>query len=181
MSEPTEKPIDPDVFAYESGGFSQCISGFGRNAVETIQEDFRDTGPDEEGVTPVERLRWHIGELVRWCQHFNGKAQRLEREIGKPPEGSHPDEAKPRAATWHAERLNWIEEMERTRKVAADAERENVILRTQLAAAQDRALELQRYADATEDQFRRAIELVKQSASQTETLLALSKATPDPK
>lgn len=31
-----------------------------------------------------------------------------EAEIGDPPEGSHPDEQKPRAETWHRERQNWI-------------------------------------------------------------------------
>ncbi len=39
----------------------------------------------------------------------------LETLIGQPPEGSHPDEWKPRAETWHAERLNWIGEVEALR------------------------------------------------------------------
>jgi len=47
------------------------------------------------------------------------KAERLTRmqlvavreEIGQPPEGFHPDEAKPRAATWHQERANWRQEV----------------------------------------------------------------------
>jgi hypothetical protein len=39
----------------------------------------------------------------------------LEAEIGLPPPGSHPDEAKPRGETWHAERVNWQGEVERLR------------------------------------------------------------------
>ena len=31
--------------------------------------------------------------------------------IGEPPAGMHPDEWKPRAKTWHEERLNWIGEV----------------------------------------------------------------------
>jgi hypothetical protein len=41
--------------------------------------------------------------------------QDLQRLIGQPPEGSHPDEWKPRGATWHQERLNWQAEVERLR------------------------------------------------------------------
>lgn len=39
----------------------------------------------------------------------------LQLLIGQPPEGSHPDEWGPRADSWHAERLNWINEVERLR------------------------------------------------------------------
>jgi hypothetical protein len=42
----------------------------------------------------------------------------LEAEIGSPPSGSHPDEAKPRGETWHAERANWQAEVERLRAAA---------------------------------------------------------------
>lgn len=35
----------------------------------------------------------------------------LEKLIGEPPEGSHPDEWKPRAETWHQERQNWSDEV----------------------------------------------------------------------
>jgi len=35
----------------------------------------------------------------------------LRAEIGAPLEGAHPDEAKPRAETWHKERANWREEV----------------------------------------------------------------------
>jgi hypothetical protein len=42
--------INDDVFNYEgSGGFSQCISGFGRNAVEQITERIEDAFTDEQG------------------------------------------------------------------------------------------------------------------------------------
>lgn len=43
-----------------------------------------------------------------------------EAEIGKPPDGSHPDEQKPRAVTWHQERLNWVAELAALRAEVAD-------------------------------------------------------------
>lgn len=39
----------------------------------------------------------------------------LERLIGNPPKGSHPDEWLPRADTWHEERILWMKEVERLR------------------------------------------------------------------
>lgn len=41
--------------------------------------------------------------------------ERLKQLIGTPPEGAHPDEWKPRAGTWHQERLNWQHEVETLR------------------------------------------------------------------
>ncbi len=49
------------------------------------------------------------GELMR-CQ---AELAELRAQIGKAPEGSHPDEQKPRAATWHEERMHWMAEVER--------------------------------------------------------------------
>ncbi len=77
------KEIDDDTFDYEgSGGARQCISGFGRHTAERIYEDmqnvkhFSNTELDEA----KEHIRWSIGELVRWCRHFNGKLKRLEQK-----------------------------------------------------------------------------------------------------
>lgn len=75
---PETTDIDDGVFQYEGSEMSQCISGFGRNALELIEDvatRHKDMDPED-----AERVRWHVGELVRWCRHFNGKAQRLERE-----------------------------------------------------------------------------------------------------
>ena len=41
----------------------------------------------------------------------------LRAQIGKPPEGSHPDEQWPRSATWHEERRAWSIEAERLKAV----------------------------------------------------------------
>ena len=62
------------------------------------------------------------GDYVPFAYAYKhwGRAIELESLIGKPPEGSHADEWMPRAATWHEERLNWIAEAERLRKVAHD-------------------------------------------------------------
>lgn len=58
--------IDDDHFEYE-GGFRQCISGFGRNAKDAVDE-FRDNPYSQ---TTQDRIDWHINELVRWCQGLN--------------------------------------------------------------------------------------------------------------
>jgi len=47
------------------------------------------------------------GELMR-CQ---AELAELRAQIGKAPEGSHPDEQLPYAATWHDERRNWRAEV----------------------------------------------------------------------
>jgi len=74
--------INDDVFAY-SGGFSQCISGFGNNlqaAIAKAVQRARDGDLEDwtERQAEIERLGWHVDELVRWCQQFNGEVQRLK-------------------------------------------------------------------------------------------------------
>ncbi len=51
--------------------------------------------------------------------YYRAKVKELEGEIGKAPIGSHPDEQKPRGATSHDERQNWISEVERLRTALA--------------------------------------------------------------
>jgi hypothetical protein len=46
-------------------------------------------------------------------------ADELLALIGDAPDGSHPDEWLPRDKTWHAERLNWIREVEALRAMIA--------------------------------------------------------------
>ena len=76
--------INDDVFAYEgSGGFTQCISNFGRNFKAALGDalyDFHDLDGDER-IDLRNSLEWHADELVRWCRNFNGKAQAQERTI----------------------------------------------------------------------------------------------------
>lgn len=62
-------------------------------------------------------------QLSDECDSYRKKATELERLIGSPPEGSHPDESKPRAETWHQERLNWIAETEQLRAEIARVNR----------------------------------------------------------
>jgi hypothetical protein len=76
------EPIDDDTFAYE-GGFSQCISGFGRNAIENIVSRFEPISDEDR-----EAIEWHINELVRWCRHFNGKCKQLS--AAQPARGNNP-------------------------------------------------------------------------------------------
>lgn len=82
MSTETPEAINDDVFDYDGGEASQCISGFGRNAVERAREAIGmciQSGcvePEE-----MEAIKWHIEELVRWCRHFNGEVQRLRKGV----------------------------------------------------------------------------------------------------
>lgn len=77
--------IDDDVFKYDNADMSQCISGFGRNAIRAIQADLETARiprqmSDDEYADARERIDWHINELVKWCRHFNGKSQALARQ-----------------------------------------------------------------------------------------------------
>lgn len=80
--------IDDDSFAYAgTSGFTQCISGFGRNVVSEIirvvEADIR-SGDTRNGLSESTRdcIAWGINELVRWCRHFNGDNQRIKDAIG---------------------------------------------------------------------------------------------------
>jgi hypothetical protein len=65
-----------------------------------------------------------VEELRGWVERWKVAA----REVGFAPEGSHPDEQKPRAETWHGERLNWIAEVNQLR---AQVDGLNALLRRQ--------------------------------------------------
>lgn len=67
--------IDDDTFEY-TGGFSQCIGGFGRNAINDICEAFelQDLEGQEE-VDGRDKTEYCIGELVRWCRGLNRLAK----------------------------------------------------------------------------------------------------------
>ncbi len=83
-AEGVDKPINDDVFEYSSSsGFAQCISGFGRNAIEAIEEDLRGDPGDDILKEARERLAWHIGELVRWCRGLNRQAQERAAEVSR--------------------------------------------------------------------------------------------------
>lgn len=80
-----------------------------------------------------------------WCDcEYQLKKQKMKRDIehtteslkrliGQPPEGSHPDEWGPRADSWHAERLNWQNEVQRLREA-------NIALSIKLDAIENAAL-----------------------------------------
>lgn len=90
--------------------------------------------PQWADVKPEIRLAWETaGEQMVYAAH--GEVKRLSDLIGKHPDGTHPDEWMPRAATWHRERLNWIEETERMRSCA---ER----IRKSIGGARQAAMEL---------------------------------------
>lgn len=78
MTEPADE-INDDVFQYD-GPMSQCISGFGANTIELIRTEIRETFRQSLRVEAMERIEWHVGELVRWCRAFNGELQKAARE-----------------------------------------------------------------------------------------------------
>ena len=72
-----------------------------------------------------------IRELQEEKAALRSRVAELEAERGTLPDGAHPDEAKPRAETWLAERANWTAEVERIRAWVA-------VLETQLATTRAR-------------------------------------------
>lgn len=68
--------VDDDHFDYE-GGMKQCISGFGRNAEEAVEELLNHRYSD----AAHNRVNWHIRELVRWCRGLNRELKVKEREL----------------------------------------------------------------------------------------------------
>lgn len=69
--------IDDDVFKYSDSQMTQCISGFGRNAMAVVREEVKEWAEnDDPESTPADRIKWHFDELVRWCRHFNGEYKR---------------------------------------------------------------------------------------------------------
>ena len=81
--------------------------------------------PQWSEVKPEIKLAWETagGQMV-YAAH--GQVAMLTDLIGKPPEGSHPDEWQPRDATWHKERQNWINE---TDKLRASIEAKTAVLK----------------------------------------------------
>jgi galactokinase len=74
--------VNDDVFEYtNSGGMTQCISGFGENAIEAVSHDLRGDPADDEYKEALGRLEWHVRELVRWCRNFNGENQRMKAAL----------------------------------------------------------------------------------------------------
>jgi len=54
--------------------------------------------------------------LMLGARNVAAEVLALIHSIGHSPKGSHPDEQGPRDRTWHAERQNWIREVERLRE-----------------------------------------------------------------
>jgi hypothetical protein len=76
--------FDDDVFQYEGSEFTQCISGFGRHVIEQVLGDIEDRDNDECTDAEIkDRITYNVGELVRWCRHFNGKSQSLAAEVAE--------------------------------------------------------------------------------------------------
>jgi hypothetical protein len=89
-----EKPkIDDDTFEYtnEQGvgiGAYQCISGFGRNVKDAIDEVFEEVpdrdGPEAESKDEIkDRLHYFVDELVRWLRTMNHNLQEARAHLAK--------------------------------------------------------------------------------------------------
>lgn len=76
---------------------------------------------DAEWLTLHLNLAYHKG-FGHGRLSIEYQVDQLRAEIGSPPEGSHPHEAKPRGETWHAERANWTSEVEQLRQRVAELE-----------------------------------------------------------
>jgi hypothetical protein len=58
----------------------------------------------DKAITEIQKM---VAESELWDGEPQATIAELRAEIGTAPEGSHPDEQKPRDRTWHQERLNW--------------------------------------------------------------------------
>jgi hypothetical protein len=106
--------------------------------------------PEPVRLSPAQelaKLRAENADLTDACRELSERATRsaleaadLKAAIGQPPIGSHPDEANPRAATWHAERLNWIAEVDGLR-VQITGQAEKITSLTAELEAQDARIE----------------------------------------
>lgn len=107
-------PVPPEVMAeiadsFRKAGTSPIVVAKGETLTDALARRgsftesciaLRDTvytllGTDEPAV------------VAEWI----AQARAMARDVGVPPADSHPDEMKPRGATWHQERQNWIAEV----------------------------------------------------------------------
>jgi hypothetical protein len=76
------------------------------------------------------------GDMTAQLEAKDAIIEKLQATIGTPPEGSHPDEANPRAETWHGERQNWAAEVKRLQDHIAGLDKKIEVLEVKLKAAQ---------------------------------------------
>ena len=100
----------PQVFELNSEDFRLFAKVLFEKGDET------QTGQILERDEKIKELTGRLDASVKAGEILQGEVAALKATIGTPPEGSHPDEAKPRAATWHQERLAWQGEVETNRQ-----------------------------------------------------------------
>lgn len=66
--------FDDDVFAYDGGVMRQCISGFGRNALQDLFCKCKDK-------EACKQIGYRVNELVRWCRSFNRENHELKKRV----------------------------------------------------------------------------------------------------
>ena len=92
-----------------------------RALLEAYKQRIRQTiiaarrGTDQQHGEARERESEAHAALMDYVAMLQSERDELLREIGSAPEGTHPDESRPRAETWHKERANWIAEVTRLR------------------------------------------------------------------
>ena len=79
--------IDDDHFEYECG-MRQCISGFGRNAKECLQ----DLASHPNSDAAWKSCQWHIDELVRWCRELNRELKTIRLSAASSGMAAHNDD-----------------------------------------------------------------------------------------
>lgn len=119
-----------------------------------------DEHPERE---PLDILR----DIVADLQSDRADSLALRAQIGKPPEGSHPDEQYPRSQTWHEERRAWTMESERQKTLLANYRR----LVGKLAEARDKDSAWRIAKSRAPDDFWRSIGFDLESESQQQRFL----------
>ncbi len=116
--------------------FRLILSELARRVEALESRPAQDAEPD--GIlTKLEALRNQLEITSRLLVNVRRERDELKAQIGTPPVGSHPDEAKPRNATWHKERQSWANEVEAMRTHISKIE-------AQLATALQKGAEAER-------------------------------------
>jgi predicted nucleic acid-binding Zn-ribbon protein len=89
---------------------------------ETVTEEVKqmDVTIGETVHVVEERVAAYITALEKDFEAMKTHALELEGQVGELPQGAHPDELKPRDATWLKERANWQAEVDSAKAYSKD-------------------------------------------------------------
>lgn len=117
LSKPAADEWEKEFKIFWKKRFSQLLDK--QEVIDWIKENLL-SQPDFSTITG-----WKEKEVMKTFERMKSdynRLEELEKQIGEVPEGSHPDERKPRAETWLKERTNWQCEVEALREKIKEQE-----------------------------------------------------------